>query len=310
LRKALPRAGSIFMHTQRRPQPDFRFSAYCCVGRSPRCLPRASVLGLTRCLGGGGRRVHCALRRRWSPTLESGWVQCNVLGARTTTHVLVSFLFRSCFVPSFFSRRLTAARRLTRLPWAPPRPSFVCNCLLCRPRQTVDAAHRLDSGGAPHRFSFSFKFMYCPNTPRANGPGRLPYTQPHSAFFFVFPKTKLQNLLFLLPSSLAPLTIVTLSPRCWVRCELMLLWCHCAASLLIGPSDASVRFGTRASPCLSTAAPLPNDADGHLRAAQGQVQSGKRRAGQAPVLMCFLPFLRGLRLPLFDAGGYARPRVV
>jgi hypothetical protein len=153
-------------------------------------LPRSSVLGLTRCLGGGGRRVRCAFVVVGARLGNLEWVQCNVLGARTTTHVLVSFLFRSCFLPSFLLLAPPDGRSSAHALAMGAAPCFLGAFIgvlvySVAPRRTVDAAHRLDSGGAPHRFSFSFKFMYCPNTPRASGPGRLPCTQPHCAFFFL-----------------------------------------------------------------------------------------------------------------------------
>ncbi|KAJ7896440.1 hypothetical protein B0H14DRAFT_501420 [Mycena olivaceomarginata] len=83
----------------------------------------------------------------------------------------------------------------------------------------------------------------------------LTYTQPHSAFF---PQDKTPK--SSLPPPFIPCSVNYrdfVSSLAGCNLELMLLWCHCAASLLIGPPDASIRFGTCASPCLSTAAPLP-----------------------------------------------------
>ncbi|KAJ7302226.1 hypothetical protein DFH08DRAFT_978093 [Mycena albidolilacea] len=182
------------------------------------------------------------LRRRLSPTLESG---LGALRCRRGTHhhicaglVSFSLLFRSFLLLAPPDGRSSAHALAMGA-----APSFLCACIgvlvySVASRQTVDATHRLDSGGAPH--TFSFKFMYCPNAPRASGSGRLPYTQPHSLLFSKGKIPKSSLLPSLVPCSVNYRDFVSSLVVCDL--ELMLLWCHCAASLLIGPSDASVRF--------------------------------------------------------------------
>ncbi|KAJ7302236.1 hypothetical protein DFH08DRAFT_978106 [Mycena albidolilacea] len=146
-----------------------------------------------------------------------------------------------------WSRFFFAFVSLTRLPWGPPRPSFVLVLVYLSSLSPLDGRlmQRIDLTLAGRRTrSLSNSCIVRMLREQA---GRVVFLTP-SSIPLSFSKDKTPK--YSLPPPLVPCSV---NYRDFVfslvvcDLEFMLLWCHCAASLLIGPSDASVRFGTRAS---------------------------------------------------------------